>query len=162
MASRKVLKKKKYLSAFLLLIPLVGFLLFLIPVKYIPGNSINFQAYLFTTSDYLVLLVLSVLESLLLVMLFYQFKLSRHKSAAAGHGGMGMLSVVPAFLFGTKLCPICIAGILGTFGLSTSLIFPLLLNRQWIFLASIGILLLSLYFVSKKVNGLCECCARLT
>lgn len=154
-ASLKVLQNRKYTLLFLTLIPIISFLLFLIPVKYIPGNSINFQATLFTTSDYLLLVILSVLESLLLVMFLYLFKLTRRRAniATAGHGGMGMLSVVPAFLFGTKLCPMCLAGIFGALGISTGMVFPLLLYRQWVFIASIGVLLLSLYFVSKKINS---------
>lgn len=160
-ASKTVLKNKRIFLIFLMLIPLIAFLLFLIPVKYIPGNSINFQAMFFKTNDYILIVILAILESLLLVMFFYLFTLTRRKAhlTTVGQGGIGMFSVIPAFLFGTKVCPMCLAGIFGAFGISTGMVFPLLQYRQWVFAISIIILLISLYFVSKKVNGVCVKCA---
>ncbi len=157
---KKVLNSRAYLFAFLLLIPTIAFLLFLIPVKFIPGNSIDFQATLFGVSDYFLLFTLALLESLLLVMFFYLFALTRRKAylKTAGQGGIGLFSVVPAFLFGTKLCPMCLAGIFGALGISAGVVFPLLQYRQWVFIVSIIILLTSLYLVSKKINVVCEKC----
>lgn len=159
-ASKTVLRNRLCLLAFLLITPLIALFLFLIPVKYIPGNSIDFQATLFGVGDYLLLITLAALESLLLVTFFYLFVLTRRKAhiKTAGQGGVGLLSVVPAFLFGTKLCPMCLAGIFGAFGISTGFVLPFLQYRLWVFIISIGILLFSLYFVSKKVNGFCEKC----
>lgn len=169
-AGKTVLKKKAYLVVFLFLIPVIGFLLYLIPVTKIPGNSITFQAKLFGTQDYILLAFLAVLESLLIVMFFYQFhqaqpyknkqnvsvnKLTRLNGDNLGMFS-GMFSTVPAFLFGTKLCPICIAAIFGAFG-PGAVLFAMQ-ERTLIFIVSLAILLFSIYSVSKKVNGICKDC----
>jgi len=152
-----VLKNRKYTLLFLTLIPVVSFLLFLIPVNIIPGNSIDFQAQLFTTNDYVMLLTLSTLESLLIVMFLYFFLSQRkHRLATVGQSNLGLISGVPAFLFGTKLCPMCIAAIFGAFG--TGVVASLLQYRNWVFIVSFLVLTYSLYSVSKKINGICERC----
>lgn len=156
-ASKIILKKKVYLGVFLFLIPCIGFLLYLIPVAKIPGNSITFQTQLFSAQDYVLIVLVAALESLLLVMFFYLFRLQRErKLATAGQESLGLLSGIPAFLFGAKLCPICIAAIFGVFG-PGAVLFTLQ-YRQWIFVASVIVLIYSLYAVSKKVNGVCGSC----
>lgn len=76
-ASTTVLRSRLYLFAFLLISAVVAFLLFLIPLKVIPGNSIKFQLQLFGATDYAMLLFVAGLESLLLVMFFYLFRRAR-------------------------------------------------------------------------------------
>lgn len=158
-ASKTVLKQKVLLAIFLALIPTIGYLLFLIPVKSIPGNDISLQLQLLGTSDYFLLVALAILESLLIVMIIYQFRQHRLNKAnitTLGNGNIGLLSGVPAFIFGTKLCPMCIAAIFG--GLGPGAVVFALEYRQWIFLASLVVVFYSIYAVSKKINGLCGSC----
>lgn len=158
-ASITILRKKAFFAIFLALTPLIAFLLFMIPVKTIPGNDIPFQMQLFHTWDYILLTIVAALESLLVVMFVYQFyqrRLKKHAFATDGQSNIGLLSGVPAFLFGTKVCPLCIAGIFGFFGPGA---VPFALQyRNWIFAASVAIIIFSLYSVSKKINGVCGSC----
>lgn len=157
LACKAVLQNWVYRSLFLLLIPLIAFLLFLIPVTYIPGNSISFQATLFTISDYLLIIPLAGLESLLLVMFVYLMRHSRKQTLPRmSPGGFGLVSGVPAFLFGTKLCPICMASIFGLFG--PGVVAFALQYRTGIFLGSMILLLVSVYTVSLQINGVCSKC----
>lgn len=158
-ASKMVLQSRFYLSVFFLITPIIAFLLFLIPVNAIPGNSVTFQMQLFSTKDYLMIFSVAGLQSLLLVMFFYLFRRARSqriKLSAFGHSNLGVISGVPAFLFGTKLCPICITAIFGFLGSGT--IFSILQYRVWIFVVSVAILLLSIYSISRKINRTCEYC----
>ncbi len=153
-ASKVVLQKRLYLAAFLLLTIPIAFLLFLIPVNAIAGNSIAFQLQLFGTKDYLMIFAVAGLESLLLVMFFYLFRRAQVQKTKLS--AFGVVSGVPAFLFGTKLCPMCIAAMFGFLG--SGAVFSILQYRAWIFVASIAVLLLSIYSVSRKINKTCEYC----
>lgn len=159
LASKTALGSRKQVAVFLLLIPLVASLLFLIPVETIPGNNIQFQATLFHLTDYFSLFVIATLESLLLVMWIYLLrhrKSQRNPKGFSGNESLGMLSGVPAFLFGTKLCPVCIAGIFGFLG--PGAVYFAIQHRLWIFLISAAVLLVSIYSISRKINGTCEYC----
>lgn len=154
---KKVLQTKSFVVVFVLLIPVIGFLLYLIPVKEVPGNSITFQAQLFQAQDYVLIAIVATLESLLLVMFVYLFRMQRKQQIATiGQGNLGLLSGIPAFLFGTKLCPMCLFAIFGFLG-SGAVLF-LQEYHTWLFLASIIILFFSLYSVAKKINGVCTSC----
>ncbi len=157
-AGKTTLSDRGRLAAFLLLTPLIASLLFLIPVKVIPGNDILFQASQFQMLDYLLLLLVATLQSLLLVMSFSLFRRNRHHNAsrAWSYQSLGIMSGVPAFLFGSKLCPVCLGGILGFLG--PGALFFVIEYRAWFFAASAALLLLSLYAVARKVNGVCELC----
>lgn len=153
------LKNPKYLLAFLLLIPPIGYLLFLIPVQAIPGNDIALQLKLFSLKDYLLLLIVAALESLLIVLFVFGFRQPHahaNKLASFGHGNMGTLGGIASFLFGSKLCPMCIAALLG--GLGPGAVAFTLEYRQWIFFVSIALLLFSIYCLSGKIVGNCELC----
>ncbi len=157
LASKKVFQGKGSVFAFILLIPVIGFLLYLIPIKEIPGDSITFQARLYQFQDYLLIALIATFESLLLVMIFYLFRAQRKQQIAIiGQGNLGLLSGIPAFLFGTKLCPMCLFAIFGFLG-SGAVLF-LREYHIWLFLASIIILFFSLYSVAKKINGVCTSC----
>lgn len=155
-ASKMVLQNRSYLFALLFITPIMAFLLFLIPVNVIAGNSITFQLRLFSAKDYLMLFSVAGLESLLLIMFFYLFRRARAqrmKLSVFGQSNLGVISGVPAFLFGTKLCPMCIAAIFGFLG--PGAVFSILQYRVWIFLVSVAVLFLSIYFVSRKINKIC-------
>ena len=156
-ASRTVLQEQSYLAVFLVLVPLISFLLFLIPVQLIPGNDVRFQASLFHARDYLLLAMLALLESLLLVMYIFLLRRSQQsRKRDLERESLGVISGIPAFLFGTKACPMCVAAFLGFLG--PNVVFTVVEYRQWIFGLSAIVLLLSLYVVSRKIEGNCEKC----
>ncbi|KAA3643974.1 MAG: hypothetical protein DWQ07_17815 [Chloroflexi bacterium] len=152
--SKIILQERVMLYSFILLLPLIAALLYLIPVFSIPGNDIAFQLQLFTAPDFLLLFVVAGLESLLLVMMLYLYR-QRHLRTI-NRGNLGVLSGIPVFLFGANFCPMCLAGLLGIFG--PGVVAFAVQYRVWAFSVSISLLLLSLYSTSKKVQGVCENC----
>lgn len=158
-ASRQVLSQKLYLLGFFILIPFTFFLFVIIPVYTIPGNSLNFQLGLFTERDCFLLVILSILVSLFITMQIFIFKnaiSAKDKATSLIKGGVGGYAAVTGSVFATAACSSCLFALFGFLGFST-LIF--LLERQW-YIVSVAIILLtvSIYFASKKINGICKSC----
>lgn len=81
---------------------------------------------------------------------------TRTKLGSLGKGGLGGYTGVVGALFATASCASCLFAILGFLGFST-LIF--LVNIRWyIVIGAIFLLLVSIYFSAKKINGVCEYC----
>lgn len=158
-ASKIVLSKRFYLLGFLILIPLVFSIFVLIPVKTIPGNSLDFQLGIFSEGDYIRLTILSLLTSLFLVMQIFIFKNSftaKDRTTSLVRGGIGGYTAVVGSVFATAACSSCLFAFFGFLGFST-LIF--LIERQWYIVSgAIILLLISLYFASSKINGICDVC----
>ena len=103
-ASSTVLSRKTYLFTFLAFTPLAFFIFVFIPTVTIPGNSIDFQLSIFTTRDYVLLSVLSLLTGLFLVMQIFMLRNSLNNKArltTIGKGGIGGYAAVVASVFGT-------------------------------------------------------------
>lgn len=159
LAIKVVLKDKKYLAAFLFLSLAIFWLFIYIPVRNIPGNDFAFQLSIMTFQDKILMGLLSILVALSILMNIYAFKLKRSTRigiSAVGQGGGGLFSVVVASVFGTATCASCVAAIFGFLG--TGGVLFLLAYRTQIVLVSIVLLLISLYFTSAKVLGICKNC----
>ena len=73
--------------------------------------------------------------------------------AKSGIGGaLGTLASV----FGAASCPMCVASLFGFLGFGT--VGFLARNQWWVFLAATGLMSVSLYFTSRKINGTCRAC----
>jgi len=99
--------------------PVIGLALFLIPVHVIPGNTIAIQSRLYQLNDYLLLACIASLESLLIAMSVYIVRHRQHRTdriGPSGRGNIGLLSGIPAFLFGAKACPMLMVALFGGFG----------------------------------------------
>lgn len=159
LAIKVVLRNKNYLAGFIVLSLGIFWLFIYIPVKNIPGNDFAFQLSIMTLQDKLLSGLLAVLVSLSLVMNVYAFKLKRSTKigiSMVGQGGGGLFSGIVASVFGTATCAACISSIFGFLG--TGGVLFLLEYRTQIVLASIVLLLISLYFTSAKVLGICKSC----
>ena len=158
-ASRQVLSKRLYLFGFLVLIPIAFLIFVLIPVKTIPGNSLDFQLGIFTERDYIILGILSILVSLFLTMQIFIFRnalSTKDRVTSLGSSGAGGYVAAVGSLFATAACGSCLFALFGFLGFST-LIF--LLEHQWYILGgAIILLLIALYFASRKINGICGTC----
>lgn len=150
-ASKKILSRKNYLIAFVGLIVLLFGIFVLIPVFFVPGNSLLFQLSIFTSRDYVLLTVLSLLTSLLIVMQVYSYKQSKINSLGKTTVGAGSSFI--AALFGTASCSSCVAAVFGFLGVGT--VFFLLKYKWPIIGASISLMLISLYLVSLKIDEVC-------
>lgn len=159
LAVKIVLKDKKYLAAFLFLSAAIFWLFIYIPVRNIPGNDFAFQLSIMTFWDKILMGLLSILVALSILMNIYAFKLKRSAKVGismVGQGGGGLFSGVVASVFGTATCTACVASIFGFLG--TGGVLFLLEYRTQIVLISIVMLLISLYFTSAKVLGICKSC----
>lgn len=128
-----------------------------IPVKKVPGNSFGFQISLFSLSDWLLLILLSVLTSINFLMNIFVVEREIKKSlstASLGRGSVGVIFGALGSIFGpTASGASCVGSIFGFLGV-TGILF-LLKYRQVIVVGSILIMILTLYQTSKKFLGIC-------
>lgn len=158
-ASKTVLSNKMYLFGFLALIPLTFLFFVYIPVKTIPGNSLEFQLSIFSQRDYILTTLFSILVSIFLIMQVFVLRnksTSRTVLASIGSGGIGGYVAAVGAIFGTAACASCLFAILGFLGAGT--VFTLLKYQWYVVTGAIVTLLISIYFLSKKVSGICESC----
>lgn len=161
-ASKTVLTQSRvYWLWFLVFIILALVLFVLVPVWSVPGNSVDFQLSLFTFENWVLFIVLALLIALLLTMQIFIFR--RAKSAAikakslgnAVTGAAGAYAGVLGGVFATAACSWCVAAVFGFLGTGTVLFIAQ--NKFWAVLIAISIMIISLYFASKKVNNACDC-----
>jgi len=154
-SAKEILSKKNYLILFLSITLLMIVIFILIPVLTIPGNDISFQLSTFTIKDYIALVPLASLISLMFSMQIYSRK--RKKSMReAGKGAVGGSSGIIAGIFGTASCPMCVAAIFGFLGIGAVLF---LVKYQWyVFGLSSSLVLISLYLTSLNIEKNCEEC----
>lgn len=158
-ASHSVFADKKYIFGWIVLTALTLMLLITIPIKSIPGNSLDFQLKLYKMNDYLLLITISTLTALSLIMNFYaltQKKLKKSSALLVGTSGIGFISAATASIFSAATCTACIFSFFGFLSFGTSLF--LLEYRNYLIVGSILILLISIYYTSLKILNHCESC----
>lgn len=158
-ANKLVFSDKRYLFGFLAVAFAMFWLLLYIPIKTIPGNDLAFQISILTPKDWFLFTILPALTALSTVMNVYI--LNNKKSvqdgvSMVGHGGTGFFSGLVASVFGTATCAACVASIFGFLGVAGVLF--LLKYRTIITMGAIILMLVSLYFTSKRVLNACESC----
>ena len=155
-ASKQVLSRRNYLILFIALIFIILAVFISIPVFLIPANSLLFQLTVLTIKDYVLLTILAVLTSLLIVMEIFSYK--QAKLCSSGRTSVSGGSAIIATLFGTASCASCLSAVFGFLGIGTVFF---LVEYQW-FIVGIAILimLVSLYFTSLKLNGVCDSCKK--
>lgn len=157
-AVKAVFKEKKFLLSFIFLTFLSLWFFIYIPVKKIPGNTFLFQISIFTLVDWFLLVILSILTALSLVMNFFVIKNDLKKtygSSTLRRGGFSVLSGIIGSIFGpTASCASCVGSIFGFLGVGG--VFFLLQYRFYIVIVSIVFMLLSLYYTSLRILGVCN------
>jgi hypothetical protein len=149
-SGKKIFTQKLYLPIFLVLCGILYSSL-----VFLPGKNIKF----FNIFDYSLIFILSVLTVYSLIIhsfLFFKQKSLKSAVLVLGQGGMGSISGIIASAFTTATCAACLSGILGFLGVGT--LYFLLDNRLLITLTTIILLLVSIYFASQKVLGICKVC----
>ncbi len=158
-ASKIIFSDKRYILGFMGVAIAMFWLLLYIPIRTVPGNDLAFQLSILTPKDWFLFTLLPVLTALSIVMNIYILRNKssiRDSASMAGQGGTGFLSGVIASVFGTASCASCLASIFGFLGVGGVLF--LLQYRTYITAAAIILLLISLYFTSKRVLNACESC----
>lgn len=154
-------QSRSYWLWFLLFTILALILFILVPVWSVPGNDIAFQLSLFTFGNWILFTVLALLIALLLTMQVFIFR--RAKNAAikakslgnAATGAAGAYAGILGGVFATAACSWCVAAVFGFLGTGTVLFIAQ--NRLWAVLVALGIMLVAIYFASKKVVKDCGC-----
>lgn len=158
-ANKLVFSDKRYLFGFFLAAFAMFWLLLYIPIRSVPGNDLAFQISILTPKDWFLFTVLPALTALSIIMNIYILNNRRtiqDTVSMAGQGGTGFISGIIASVFGTASCASCVATIFGFLGFGGVLF--LLQYRTYITIAAIILLLISLYFTSKRVMNACESC----
>ena len=155
-----VLSKKKYFL-FFVLFSLFFFMLFIfIPVASIPGNDVSFQLSIYTLKDYFIMILLSMLIGLTLTLQTYTFKAKRIKPKLPQSAVSGTVSISGVFaaIVGTAACTSCLAVLFGFLGVSFGSLVFILDHRIYFLIGATVIMIISLYFVAKKVSNVCKKC----
>lgn len=158
--SKIIFTDRRYLVFFIILIGTLFGLMIAIQVITVPGNSVGLQAQIFGYKDYFFFGLLAILSSFLIVLQVYIIKGSKSLvSQVVGNsalGGIGVFSALFSSVLGTATCSICLTALFGFLGFGTVLF--LVQNKLYLILASVVLLLLSLYFSYKKLNS-CNACS---
>lgn len=153
---KRVLGEQSYFLLFLLLAVIFYGLFILIPVATIPGNDLKFQLSIYSGKDYLLMGLLAILVGLNFALLTYSRKHQSIKSVPQG-AATGILGIFGAIV-GTAACASCLAILFGLVGLGTASVFFVLTYKSYFLLGAVTGLLVSLYFVTRKVNRICNLC----
>ncbi len=149
-ASKIVFASVWRLTSFIALVPVISFLAYLIPAEVVPSNSISFQMQLMEPRDYVVVIVLATLESLLLLMFYYVSRKGRMTFSTACRGNGGVIAGIPALFIGLGTCSsMALPFIFGFLG--TGFVAFAGTHASWIFTASLILLLAAIYSLSRKV-----------
>ncbi len=153
----EVVKLPHYFFSWILISLIFFFIYLYIPVISVPGNDLFFQIAI--TPSYLLALMffLSVLSGLLLVMQgFIFFRLKNPGINSTVSGVPGIISGVIGGVFASASCAACINVFLSFLGATT---IGLLLEKRFELIAlSIAIILIGLYFASKRISVSCNSC----
>ncbi len=149
-ASKIVLASIWRFTSFVVLIPVISFLAYLIPAEAIPGNSVSLQLQLMEPRDYAVVIVLATLESLLLLMFYYVSRKGRITLSTVCRGNGGVLAGIPALFIGFGTCSsMALPFIFGFLG--TGFVAFAGTHASWIFAVSLILLLAAIYSLSRRV-----------
>lgn len=175
-ASKTVLTQSRAYQLWFIVFIISALVLFvLVPVWSVPGNDIAFQFSLFTFGNWILFAVLALLIALLLTMQIFIFRRAKNNAvrarglgnAATGAAGphtkiLGIFGVgagayagILGGVFATAACSWCVAAVFGFLGTGTVLFIAQ--NQLWAVLVALSIMLVSIYFVSKKVVKDCGC-----
>lgn len=131
----------------------------LLPVWLTPGNSLAFQVSLLTAKDYILFIALSFTTAVLILMHFFLFLRSRDqkkKAKIVGQSGVSLSSALFGGLLATAACSACIASLIGFLGAGS--VFFVLKHQWYIVSVALALVLISLYFAAKKIQGYCQSC----
>jgi protein-S-isoprenylcysteine O-methyltransferase Ste14 len=134
--------------------------MFALPVYNVPGNSFLFQATIYHWTEYLMLILLSLLSALSLALQWTAFRAKRVSGKETARqtllGGGGIVTGIISSLFVSASCATCLGALFSFIGFNT-LIF-LAVHRWYILGGALALILVSIYFAARKINRGCEVC----
>jgi hypothetical protein len=145
---------------FLFLFFTVSFIFFFIELQVLlTPEPDNLYLYLkiWQIKDWLIVGPLSILVSLNFVFFVYLIKIKSPEIKSNSAGILGALSGIFSAILATALCSSCLAVLFSLLGISFSTGIFFLKYKFLIFLLSTILLLISLYFQSKRIIEKCQC-----
>ncbi|HSB47516.1 MAG TPA: hypothetical protein VLD37_05865 [Candidatus Bilamarchaeum sp.] len=127
-----------------------------IPVFTIPGNSYGFFLASTSLPDLAVIAALSALMGIVLSMQAYCWKNRIKAVSNAGVGIAGFLSGAVSAIFASATCTSCVSALFSFLGFGGVLF--LLEHKAEVTALTGGLVLVSLYFTSRRIAGNCESC----
>jgi hypothetical protein len=160
-ALRTVFSRAPYRAAFFGIALVLFTLMFSIPMSVIPGNDFAIQARILGLRDYALFFALATLISLIATVEIYLFIQNRsvNRRRILGNvavGGAGFFLGIFSSVLGAATCAYCVSALLSFLGFGT--VFFFIENRVLFTLSSIVLLLLSLYFLTKRLAAECPEC----
>ena len=154
-ATGKVLQEKRSRQIFLLASIALFTLLYMIPVWTTPGNDIAFHFSILPKSVFVLMIVLSLANGLLIAMqLFVRGQRKQLKDVAKESATA--LGIMGSALAATIACAACYTSLLAFLGLGASAF--IVSNQLYFALAAIILTLVALHYTSKRVLGACDAC----
>jgi hypothetical protein len=158
-ASKITLSNRKLFIAFIILWGAFFALMFSIPLYTIPGNDLRLQMSIFKQRDYALLGILSFLSSLIMIIQCNIFRNKFNSTRNMGNAALGGLVIFSedfSSIFATVTCAMCLGALFSFLGFGT--VFFMIENRWYILIGAILLLLLSLYFASRRLVEGCRSC----
>jgi len=157
LATKTILENKKRFTYFLIITVLFLVAYIIVPVLATKGSTLAFQLSILKPKDYILMIILSSVTSLLIIMQTYLFSRSRKKRlATVGQGGVSIFSAFFGGLLAISACSSCIVALLGFLGAGST--FFIVRNQTYFTIGAIVIVLLALYFSSRRIAGICLSC----
>jgi hypothetical protein len=136
----------------------VSFLAYVsVPVLLIPGNSYQFFLAITPPLELAGMALTSIAMGIVFSMQIYSWRNSIPVARNAGAGLAGFLGGSMSAIFSTASCASCVSAIFSFIGFG-GVVF-LMEHRTEFSLLTMGIVLLSLYLTSEKIEGNCPSCA---
>lgn len=161
LAAINVLKERNYFLTFALIAILFFGLFIYIPIVTIPGNDLGFQLSIYSQRDYTLMFLLASLVGLNFSLQIYSFKKQKEQRdlfKSTGQVAISGASGVFGVIVGTAACASCLAFFFGLIGLGAGSVIFVLNNQIYFLVGAIIAILISLYFVARKINGICDTC----
>lgn len=135
--------------------------MFALPVYNVPGNSFFFQATIYHWTEYLILILLSLLSALSLTLQWTAFHIqgtsnSKETAKQTLLGGSGIITGVMSSLFASASCATCLGALFSFMSFNTLIFFAV--HRWYILGGAFTLILISIYFSARKINRGCEVC----
>lgn len=127
----------------------------LVPVWTTPSNDILFQLHILKAPTYVLMVVLSVSNGLLITIQRTLARLRAKIKAHAGHVAHGVGIIVTSIL-STLACASCYSSLLAVFGLGGTLFFAK--YHWWIASAALVLTAFGLYHTARALAGECKVC----
>jgi|GEM_PF-2422958 hypothetical protein len=145
---------------FLFLFFAIAFIFFFIELQVLltpEPDNIYLYLKIWRIKDWLIVGFFSILVSLNFVFFVYLVKIKSPEIKSTSTGILGTLSGIFSAILATALCSSCLAVLFSLLGISFSTGILFLKYRFLIFLLSTILLLISLYFQSKRIVERCKC-----